>query len=98
MVFVPELDIVIPVYNEGENIAGTLASFEREVRTRVRVLICYDMPEDNTLAAVEKNRALYPTLAVEFVRNRGRGAHEAIMTGFAHSTAPFVMMYPADDD
>lgn len=98
MVFMPELDIVIPVYNEGENIVGTLASFQREVKARLRVFICYDMPEDNTLPAVEKNRALYPTLAIEFVQNRSRGAQGAIMTGFAASKAPFVMVYPADDD
>ena len=39
-----------------------------------------------------------PALPVEFVRNAGRGAHGAVMTGFAASTAPFILMYPADDD
>jgi glycosyltransferase involved in cell wall biosynthesis len=94
----PRLDIVIPVYNEGGNIVPTLAALAREVKTPSRVLICYDFPEDNTLPALERGRAQFPNLTVELVRNRSRGAHHAVMTGFAASTAPFVLMYPADHD
>ena len=32
------------------------------------------------------------------MRNRGRGAHGAVLTGFAASTAPFAVVLPADDD
>jgi dolichol-phosphate mannosyltransferase len=94
----PELDIVIPVYNEGRNIVATLAALKRSVTTPARVLICYDHAEDDTLPAINANAQAHAGLAVEFVRNRGRGAHAAVMTGFAASTAPFVLMYPADDD
>ena len=48
----PELDIVIPVYNEGRNIVATLAALSRSVTTPARVLICYDHPDDDTLPAV----------------------------------------------
>lgn len=91
-----ELDIVIPVYNEGRNIVPTLAALARELRTPARVLICYDREDDDTLPAVHS--AAHPGLPVELVRNAGRGAHAAVMTGFAASRAPFVLMYPADDD
>ena len=94
----PELDIVIPVYNEGRNIVATLSALKRSVTTPARVLICYDHAEDDTLPAIRANAQAHAGLAVEFVRNRGRGAHAAVMTGFAASTAPFVLMYPADDD
>jgi len=94
----PELDIVIPVYNEGRNIVATLAALKRSVTTPARVLICYDHAEDDTLPAIRANAQAHAGLAVEFVRNRGRGAHAAVMTGFAASTAPLVLMYPADDD
>jgi dolichol-phosphate mannosyltransferase len=94
----PELDIVIPVYNEGRNIVATLAALKRSVTTPARVLICYDHAEDDTLPAIRANAQAHAGLAVELVRNRGRGAHAAVMTGFAASTAPFVLMYPADDD
>jgi dolichol-phosphate mannosyltransferase len=94
----PELDIVIPVYNEGHNIVATLAALARAVATPARVLICYDHPEDDTLPAIRANPQAHAALPVELVRNTGRGAHSAVMTGFAVSTAPFVLMYPADDD
>src|SRR5438309_11341452 len=91
-----ELDIVIPVFNEGRNIGATLTALARNLRTPARVLICYDHPDDDTLPAIRSKPPA--ALAVELVRNAGRGAHSAVMTGFAASTAPFVLMYPADDD
>jgi len=93
-----QLDIVIPVYNEGSNILAALAALAREVMTPARVLICYDFEEDNTLPAIRDNPAAYAGLQVDFVRNPGRGAHAAVMAGFAASTAAIVVMYPADDD
>jgi dolichol-phosphate mannosyltransferase len=93
----PELDIVIPVYNEGRNIVATLAGLAHGVTTPARVLICYDHADDDTLAAIKSNPQAHSALPVVLVRNAGRGAHSAVMTGFAASTAPFVLMYPADD-
>lgn len=94
----PRLDIVIPVYNEGSNITRTLTALARNVTTSNRVLICYDFPEDDTLAAIEAARAAFADLKIELVRNTGRGAHRAVLTGFSASFAPFVVVYPADDD
>ena len=70
-----ELDIVIPVYNEGRNIQATLAALASSVTTPLRVLICYDPPDDDTLPAIRENPPAGLHLA--FVRNRGRGAHGA---------------------
>jgi len=92
----PELDIVIPVYNEGDNILPVLDSFKRQVKTPCRVLICYDHESDNTLPAVRAyGQDAFP---LQLVKNRGRGALGAVLTGFEDSTAPAVLMYPADDD
>ena len=93
----PQLDIIIPVYNEGENILATLRTLARDVRTPARVLICYDMDEDYTLPAVRGNPNASGALQVAFVRNPARGAHGAVMAGFAASRAPIVVVYPADD-
>ena len=51
----PELDIVIPVYNEGGNIVATLAGLAGAVTTPARVLICYDHADDDTLPAIKGN-------------------------------------------
>lgn len=94
----PVLDIVIPVFNEGDNIVSVLRALQRDVKTPARVLICYDRTDDDTLPAIRNNPDCHQALPVEFVRNPGRGAHAAVMAGFAASTAPLVVMLPADDD
>ena len=94
----PRLDIVIPVYNEGANILRTLGGLAKHLRTPARVLICYDHEDDDTLPVIRDNAEALTSLSVEFARNSGRGAHGAIMTGFARSRAPYVLVFPADDD
>src|SRR5262249_20106024 len=94
----PRLDVIIPVYNEGATILPALQSLMRAVKTPLRVLICYDREDDNTLTAIRSNRDALGALVIEFVRNQGRGAHGAVLTGFAASAAPFVLVMMADDD
>ncbi len=90
-----QLDIIIPVYNEGENIVSVLDSLHRSVRTPFRVLVCYDHDADTTLPVVRG----YPGGAFEIVpvKNRGRGVHGAVRSGFEASQAPAVLVLPADD-
>jgi len=90
------LDIVIPVYNEGPNILRTLSALEARVETPFRVLICYDFESDDTLAAIRGNSTF--AQEIRFIKNTGRGPHQAVMSGFKASHAPFVLVYPADDD
>src|SRR5712671_7014383 len=93
----PELDIVIPVYNEGRNIVATLAGLAHGVTTPARVLICYDHADDDTLPAIRSDPQAHAGLPLEFVYNARPGVHGAVLAGFAASTAPFFLMYPADD-
>jgi glycosyltransferase involved in cell wall biosynthesis len=92
----PAADIVIPVYNEGANIIGVLESLRTALQFPVRILICYDRDEDDTLTALQGYRA--EPLEIKLVKNRGRGALGAVMTGFEDSTAPCTIVFPADDD
>ena len=89
------IDVVIPVYNEGENILRLLQAFEREVQTPIRILICYDHEEDNTLSVLDQ---VHTRFEIVRVKNKGKLAHGAVMTGFAYSDAPAVISYMADDD
>lgn len=87
-------DIIVPVYNEGENIGVVLRTIEELVESPVRVLICYDFEEDDTLPVVRGRQWRFP---LELVRNPSRGAHAAVRAGFAASTAPCAIVFPADD-
>ena len=44
-----KLDIIIPVYNEGENIVTIIKKIANEVSYNFRILICYDDEKDTTL-------------------------------------------------
>lgn len=90
-----DLDVVIPVYNEGLNILRILRSLEVSVKSRFRVLVCYDRDDDDTLTAL--GTLTLPSLEIVLVRNRGIGAHGAVVTGLEASRAPAVVVMPADD-
>lgn len=91
-----DLDIVMPVYNEGAGIVPVVRSLTAHVKTPFRLLICYDHDDDTTLGAIRSMGR--EAEVVEFVRNSGKGVLGAIVTGFRHSRAPAVLMMPADDD
>jgi glycosyltransferase involved in cell wall biosynthesis len=94
------LDILIPVYNEGENIIKVIESLRCSVKTPFRILICYDHDNDNTLEALrtyDRAPASAPAVRITLVKNRSRGVFGAIMTGFEASSAPAVLIFPADD-
>ncbi len=88
------LDIIIPVYNEGENIIAVLDALNRHVKTPFRMLICYDSDQDNTLPAIKSYTSRSP---IEFVKNQGQGVLGAIKTGFQYSDAEAILVIPADD-
>ena len=88
------LDILIPVYNEGDNIIDVLMSLEQFVTTPFQVLICYDHEDDNTLPVIKKYKAGF---GIEIVKNKEKGVHGAIITGFEASDADCVIVFPADD-
>lgn len=89
------LTVVIPVYNEAENILRTLAELERHLPEPAGVLVVYDFPEDNTLPALEGFKSeklmLEPTL-----NTYGRGAVNAIRFGLDHATSRAILVIMGD--
>jgi glycosyltransferase involved in cell wall biosynthesis len=93
-----DLNIVIPVYNEGANIGATLDTIAQSLENSpgaARVTIVYDFDEDNTLPVIEAMRASYP-LAIQLQKNSGRGVCGAIKEGILASDTTFVLVTMAD--
>jgi len=90
------VSVVIPVYNERENIQTCI----RRVETALKgldheILICYDFDADTTLAAIAE-MADKPA-SVRLVKNDlGRGAAYAIRAGFAAARGDIVVTTMAD--
>ena len=88
------IDLVVPVYNEGKGIKEMLNLLETNVKTRFRVLICYDFEEDTTLEIVNNIHVSYPIVCI---KNKGTGPHSAILTGFEESNSECAIVFPGDD-
>ncbi len=95
------LDIIIPVYNEGENISPTLDEINSKIKTENRIFIVYDFDEDNTLPVVknyinEKKKDNILLLKNDY----GKGVLNAIKKGFdtAEDEMILVVMGDLSDD
>ncbi len=90
------LDIVVPVYNEGQGILRLFDEIMDEIASPKKVLVIYDFDGDTTLPAVRRSQGSYP-FAVRLVKNRmGKGALNAIRTGMQEATEEMVLVMMAD--
>jgi dolichol-phosphate mannosyltransferase len=91
----PALSIVIPVFNEPDNIGPTLRRIEAAVKTPHEILVVYDFDADTTVPVARKLQEALP--ALRLYRNEiGRGVLNAMKAGIAASTAPLVLITMAD--
>ncbi len=90
------LSVVVPVYNEGENIEGVLRRFMGAVNTRpLEILVVYDFDADTTVPVVQRLQPEFPE--VRLVRNTlGRGVLNAMRAGFAAAAGNHVLVMMAD--
>lgn len=90
------ISVVVPVYNEADNIGHLFDELKLKISVPIEVLIIYDCEDDNTIPAVEEILALYP-FNIKLVRNNwGKGALNAIKTGFRESRCEAVLVVMAD--
>ena len=90
-----KLDIIIPVYNEDENIIRLLKALENKILCNFRILICYDSDNDKTLKLIKNNRVIDKELL--FIKNPKQGPNSAIIQGINASQAEIILVYMADD-
>ena len=90
-----DLSLVVPVYNEADNIPALFEAIEKDIGTDAEILICFDFDEDNTLPAVRERMSKFPGLRL--VKNQyGRGPLGAIKSGFNATQKPAVVVVMAD--
>ena len=88
--------IVVPVYNEGDNIKTTLAELDAKATVDAEIWLVYDSDEDST---IEPARELDSKTRIPFrlVKNKyGRGALNAIKTGLEDAKGELVVVTMAD--
>jgi dolichol-phosphate mannosyltransferase len=88
------LGIIIPVYNEAENIDKTLTAIEENIATPHRIYIIYDFDEDNTLPVAKE--FLKKSSDLKFVKNSQRGVVNAIKKGLKKAEEDYLLVTMAD--
>ena len=89
------LEIIIPVYNEGEKILRLLNELNNYVKTNFKVLICYDLENDDLFNF--KNEFEKFNFDINLIKNPSFGPLSAIKQGFSLGNSDAVIVYPADD-
>jgi len=91
----PELTIVVPVFNEAANFPKTYRTIKEFVAAPHRILVVYDFDADTTVPVVRELMASDPRLAL--VKNDiGRGPGNALKAGFAAAPEGPVLVVMAD--
>ena len=89
----PRVSLVIPAYEEGENIVRVLDRLSHDIPIDSEILIVVDSLEDSTVHGLDN----YPDDRVRIVLNtRGRGPARAIKSGIDEVAAPVVVITMAD--
>lgn len=87
--------MILPVFNEGENIKKQIEVLERSIPFDHELLVIYDFDRDNTVPVVKKLLTRFKS--VRLVKNIfGRGIINAVVTGFKKSRGEYVVVMPAD--
>src|SRR5437870_494216 len=89
--------IVVPVFNEAENIGPFCRKALSELPPDYELLICYDFEADDTLPALAALSANEKPRCTRLIRNElGPGVRYAIEAGMRAARAPVVVVMMAD--
>jgi dolichol-phosphate mannosyltransferase len=91
----PRVTVVIPAYNEADDILPVLDRILEAVTLPCEVLVVVDFPEDTTIPVVEKRAESDQRLRVA-VNTFGRGPAHAIRYGILEARAPVAVVTMAD--
>lgn len=92
----PELEVLLPVHNEGESIEATLREIHAEIspRVRMRFLVCEDGSRDNTREVLQ---GLTRELPIDLHAGPERkGYSRAVRDGMRLMRAPWLLCLDSD--
>ena len=93
-----DLTVIIPTFNEGENIGAIVRTVEAvlgEARIRGEILVVDDSSPDGTIPAVRALEAVLPNVRLA-VRSSDPGLSQSVVEGFALARAPVFLVMDAD--
>ena len=89
--------LVVPVWNEAANIGSFCRAAVTQLPPGYEMLVCYDLPEDDTLPALAALPQAAKPERVRLIHNvLGKGARYAIEAGMRAAAAPVVVVTMVD--
>jgi glycosyltransferase involved in cell wall biosynthesis len=90
-----EITLVVPVYEEQDNIVPFITEVKKHVQLPHRICIVFDHAADKTLLKRDEVHSIDPT--VQFIQNSyGNGIINAFKTGFEVSRTRYIVAIMAD--
>jgi glycosyltransferase involved in cell wall biosynthesis len=91
----PLVSVIVPAYNEAENIEPLLAELAEKLDENYEVIIVDDGSTDKTFAIADAARSRYPFLnLIRLPKNQGKTA--AVVAGFKQARGEFICIFDAD--
>lgn len=94
--FTPPVTILVPAYNEGPNIQGSIRSLLRQNYPRYEVLVIDDGSTDDTFRRASHFEGQYGDVSVRVVTKPNSGKAGALNRGIALARYPFVLCMDGD--
>ncbi|HLH59134.1 MAG TPA: glycosyltransferase family 2 protein [Streptosporangiaceae bacterium] len=91
----PRVSVVMPAYNEGEQLVPILDRLFEAVRLSCEVLVIVDTADDTTIPVVERYALKEPRIRC-LINSYGRGPANAIRFGIDAAAAPVAVVTMAD--
>jgi glycosyltransferase involved in cell wall biosynthesis len=91
----PRVSVVVPAYNEGEQVISVLDRLFESVRLSCEVLVVVDSADDTTVSVAEEYAKKEPRLKC-LVNTHGPGPANAIRFGIDAAAAPVAVVTMAD--
>ncbi|MGQ9708304.1 MAG: glycosyltransferase family 2 protein [bacterium] len=91
----PQTSVIVPAYNEAENIEPLVAELAAKLDDSYEVIIVDDGSTDKTFAIADGCRARYPFLKVlRLAKNQGKTA--AVIAGLTQAQGDYICIFDAD--
>lgn len=95
----PEIDVIIPGYNEGEAVFETAKSVVRAnyPKDRVNIVLIDDGSTDDTWKFMQLAKKTFPNRRITTIKFRtNKGKKEAMATGFRRSSGKYIIFIDSD--
>ena len=92
---IPDLSIILPVFNEKESVGIMINILEATLDFEHEIIVVFDQDNDNTILEVKKLQNKYSNIFL--VKNKHYGAKGAFLTGLSFSKSKIILLTAVDE-